>query len=585
MARPLSARETLRLWVFPPVIPETEPARRRSRTLLFTAVATFAIATLLLGALIVVEPSTIWRRLGSIGVVAILSGIAVIAARNERYVLGGWVLTCGLILLVSIRAWTLDGLYSPVGALLVVLVLMEGVILGRGGSIGIAVTAAIALTVLYAGHQSGAIPVPAAQMAPVAVLLTLLLAIGLGFSLQVAIGNTFRFTLRRAENELAERRAAQRKLGERVKELSLLHHVAQATQRESGTDEAMLRDIVRMIPDAWQHPEVTTARITLDGFATTSPGWRETEWMQSTHFTSGGKTGTIDVAYTEVRPDADEGPFLKEERSLIDSVAEMVVAHLDSMRSRHELEELVTQRTTDLRAASDSLSASLAKLQELEGLRDDLVKMIVHDMRGLLLVVMANLEFAREGVEGQPRADIEDALGAAGAVNKMANTLLDVSRLEEGKMPLTLVPCDLTDLLASAAKALGALDTSRTLFVATSAPLIAACDAELIRRVIDNLVGNAIKHTPSGGTMRLEATRANGLVRVAISDQGPGVPAEASRRIFEKFGSTRKRGENAMHSAGLGLAFCKLAVEAHGGTIGVEPAEPRGSVFAFEIPA
>lgn len=585
MARPRSLLQTLRLWVFPPTIPETEPARRRSRTLRFTAVATLVIAALTLGALVAAEPFSAWRRLGSLIVVAVLCGVAFAAGRKERYELGGWILTGGLILLVTIRAWPLGGLFSSVGPFYVVLVLMGGVILGRRGSIGITLATAAAALALYAGHRAGSIATPALGVTPMGMLLSLLMAILLSFSLQVAIGNTFRFTLRRAEAELAERKAAQHDLGERVKELGLLHHVAQATQRESSSDEAMLRDIVRMMPEAWQHPDVTVARISFGATIAASPGWRETPWMQSTQFVSGDRAGSIDVAYTEERPAADEGPFLNEERALLDSVAEMVVAHLDSMRSRHELENLVAKRTAELREASATLSVSLARLQELEGLRDDLVKMIVHDMRGLLLVVMANLEFARTEVEGQPKSDIDDALGAANEVNKMANTLLDVSRLEEGKMPMTVASCDLAEVLRSAAATLGALDSSRVIEVVCTDPVTAECDRELIRRVIDNLVGNAIKHTPSGGRVRLDALRRNGQVRVTIADEGAGVPEDARTRIFEKFGSVRKRGENSMHSAGLGLAFCRLAVEAHKGRIGVEPGVPRGSVFYFEIPS
>jgi signal transduction histidine kinase len=582
MARPRSARETLRLWVFPPTIPETEPARRRSRTLRFTSIATLTIGVVMLGALMVAEPSTVGRRLGTLAVVALLCGIAFAAGKREQYILGGWILTGGLILLVTVRAWSLGGLYSPVASLYLVFVLMGGVILGRSGSVGIALTCAVAATVLYAGHRSGSIPVPALDFSPGGVLLTIVMAILLSFSLQVMIGNTFRYTLRRAENELAERRVAQHKLGERVKELGLLHHVAQATQRQSISDEALLRDIVAMMPEAWQYPEVTAARITLDDFAVASPGWRETDWMQSTQFVSGGKTGSISVVYTEQRPEADEGPFLREERSLIDSVAEMVVVHLDSMRSRHELEDLVAKRTAELREASASLAASLAKLQELEALRDDLVQMIVHDMRGQLLVVMANLEFARDAVHGQPKADINDALAAANGVNTMANDLLDVSRLEEGKMPISKEPTNLTELVAGVRVAVGAMDSTRSIH-ASDTLVFANCDAALIRRVLQNLVGNAIKHTPAGGTIRLDVSLRGPRVRVSVQDEGPGVPADSRDRIFQKFSAARK--DSKYHSAGLGLAFCRLAVEAHGGTIGVEQAEPRGSIFSFEIPA
>jgi K+-sensing histidine kinase KdpD len=106
----------------------------------------------------------------------------------------------------------------------------------------------------------------------------------------------------------------------------------------------------------------------------------------------------------------------------------------------------------------------------------------------------------------------------------------------------------------------------------------------LVRRVLENLVSNGIKHTPQGSALAIEVTSRPGRVRVAVRDEGEGVPIEARQRIFEKFGSVAVRKDSTYHSVGLGLAFCKLAIEAHGGTIGVEHATPRGSIFAFELP-
>jgi signal transduction histidine kinase len=107
----------------------------------------------------------------------------------------------------------------------------------------------------------------------------------------------------------------------------------------------------------------------------------------------------------------------------------------------------------------------------------------------------------------------------------------------------------------------------------------------LVRRVLENLISNGIKHTPTGGKLRIVIRTNSGTVRVAVHDEGPGVPLAARQRIFEKFGAITTRREQSYHSVGLGLAFCKLAIEAHGGSIGVEAAVPRGSVFWFELPS
>jgi signal transduction histidine kinase len=115
-------------------------------------------------------------------------------------------------------------------------------------------------------------------------------------------------------------------------------------------------------------------------------------------------------------------------------------------------------------------------------------------------------------------------------------------------------------------------------------PVVAAIDADLIRRVIANLAGNALKFSPRGGEVRLSVTRASTGAEIRVSDKGDGIPPEYHQRIFEKFIQVKGAGAPAVRSSGLGLAFCKLAVEAHGGTIGVESRVGQGSTFVVRLP-
>jgi len=102
--------------------------------------------------------------------------------------------------------------------------------------------------------------------------------------------------------------------------------------------------------------------------------------------------------------------------------------------------------------------------------------------------------------------------------------------------------------------------------------------------VIANLVGNAIKFTPASGRIRVAVQGSDGGVRVSVSDTGPGIPPEFHDKIFEKFGQVEAARQGAKHSSGLGLTFCKFAVEAHGGSIGVESVVGQGSTFWFVVP-
>jgi PAS domain S-box-containing protein len=362
-----------------------------------------------------------------------------------------------------------------------------------------------------------------------------------------------------------------RALRERVKELDLLHKVAQLQQRADLPDPELLRQVVRLMPEAWQHPECCEARIAHAGTEVSTPGWRDSPWKQSADFATSAGPGRIEVVYTQPRPGAAEGPFLAEERALLESLAEMLARHLELRRHQRDLEELVATRTAELR--------------QLERLRDDLVHMVVHDMRTPLTVLMMRLEQLRSQVGPGPERLLDGAVRGAAAVSQMANALLDVSRLEEGKMPLERAPCDLSRLASEVRNALVPLDAGRAIVLHCPAPVTLACDGGLVRRVIENLVSNGVKHTPDGGVLRLSVEALPGRARIAVQDEGPGVPTEARQRIFEKFGTVAARRDDSYHSAGLGLAFCKLAVEAHGGAIGVDSVQPHGSLFWVELPA
>ncbi len=242
-----------------------------------------------------------------------------------------------------------------------------------------------------------------------------------------------------------------------------------------------------------------------------------------------------------------------------------------------------TLRTT--RSDLTRLEQDHEKLQSLEQLRHDLVHMVVHDMRSPLVVLGASLRFLQQDVtDAAMLEDLREAARAASQVNRMANDLLDVTRLEEGKLPLQAQPIELVALAGQVQASLAVLDPARRIDVAALTPVLVLCDPDLIRRVIENLVGNAIKHTPAGGHICISVERRGAVARVAVHDEGPGIPPAARSQVFEKFGGITARQARGFHSAGLGLAFCKLAVEAHGGTIGVDAGIPAGSVFWFELP-
>ena len=242
-----------------------------------------------------------------------------------------------------------------------------------------------------------------------------------------------------------------------------------------------------------------------------------------------------------------------------------------------------------LRKLHSELEAQYRKLQDLEQLRDSLVHMLVHDLRSPLTGISAYLQMSREriGELGDPQldADFEEMGRSVAQLTDMVSDVLDVSRFEAGAMPLQPAPLDLRTVVAEAVSALGRARHAAVAVDGGQEPVAAVADPEVIRRVVTNLVGNAVKFTPRGGQVRVEVVTGSSGPEVRVRDTGPGIPPELHERIFEKFGQANGNGKPRVRSSGLGLAYCKLAVEAHGGRIGVVSATGEGSTFWFSLPS
>lgn len=228
--------------------------------------------------------------------------------------------------------------------------------------------------------------------------------------------------------------------------------------------------------------------------------------------------------------------------------------------------------------------------REVEQLRQDLTDMLVHDMRG----PMGNLVNAintiplvlGEPPPNSPIAQLADiALRSGQQMQDLIDSMLDVSRLEQQEVPLnrTRGPVDvLMRVVEDQLSSMAVAKQVKLSFKVQGKLPVPWIDQEMIRRVLVNLVINAIKYSPRQGKVDVVAREQDGLINFSVSDQGPGVPPEYQRRIFDKF--TRVQFKNGPSGVGLGLAFCRLAVEAHGGRIWVESMPGQGSTFIFTLP-
>jgi signal transduction histidine kinase len=244
-----------------------------------------------------------------------------------------------------------------------------------------------------------------------------------------------------------------------------------------------------------------------------------------------------------------------------------------------------------LKGATEALEESLRRLRELQKVRDDLMNMIVHDLKTPLTSVLATLEMARDGDFGaltQPQARaLSDAEGKAEDLLALIEDLLEVARIEERTISLRPEAIAPAALLAEIVHDWGLRfqqeRATATVDVADDAPVIWA-DKALLKRVLSNLVQNAVTHT--AGPVHLAFTARpdpNGIL-FTVADDGPGIPSEYQEIIFRKFERVRAANAPRVRSSGLGLTFCRLAVESHGGRIWVKSAEGKGSTFYVQLP-
>lgn len=255
----------------------------------------------------------------------------------------------------------------------------------------------------------------------------------------------------------------------------------------------------------------------------------------------------------------------------IEEVQARVQTHLQLRRQRIQLEE------------------NFQRLQSLERMRDSLTHMIVHDMRSPLMSIGGYLELVQVfEAGGLTPAGLEYVAKSRANVTRlirMADEMLTVSRLEAGALPLNRSPLDLAVLLRETTAAVDHIGNPKRIHLDISVPdATVSADRELLGRVLQNLLNNALKFSPAGSPVNVTLRPIQRGLLVQVTDQGPGIPPGCEGTIFQKFGQLDRASKRS--GTGLGLAFCKLVVEAHGGQIGVAPvpAPESGSCFWFSLP-
>lgn len=326
----------------------------------------------------------------------------------------------------------------------------------------------------------------------------------------------------------------------------------------------------------------------------------DTRWLQTAQpspLFAEGSSIAAPIQYRDQRYGvialAHEQPARFDARSLelLTSFAEMAGVALYNA----SLLETAHAREAGFRQLAERVQHERAERQVTERLRHDLSAMTYHDMRGPLQNIQTSLSGLERVIERREPQLINEfvgiAMGSARQISRMVKGLLDIERMEQGRSILNRSRTTAFKLVSEAVTLLRPLaaDADQNLDYEVSDDLpVLSIDADMVARVISNLAENALKHTPSGGSICVSATQEIDPVTeepaliVRVADSGQGIPPHLIDQIFDKY--VRVKYQDAPSGVGLGLAFCRLAVEAHGGRIWVESELGVGSVFIFTLP-
>ena len=413
------------------------------------------------------------------------------------------------------------------------------------------------------------------------------LGVGILLALLAALAIHFAQKSRLRAKEIARHRLYLEKLvderthelKERVKELQCLYaaHIVMADADKSI--ESILQEVAERLPETWQYPAVACARITFEDQDHRTSVFREAgDVLSAPIFVGGNELGRIEVRYLEPRPVADEGPFLREEREVLDNLAATIGLFVERRRAveelrrhRDDLEELVAERTKELQRSNKEL--------------EQFAYVASHDLQEPLRMVASYVQLIQRRYGGKldEEADefIEYAVDGANRMQKLINDLLVFSRVRTRGEEFQETNCE--EVLESALGNLRmAIQESGSVVTHDPLPVVSADRTQLVQ-LFQNLIGNAIKFRSDDHPKIHVSAQENGREWVfSVRDNGIGFDPEHKERIFVIFQRLHSRGKYP--GTGIGLAVCKRIVERHVGSIWVESAPGQGSTFYFTIP-
>jgi len=355
-------------------------------------------------------------------------------------------------------------------------------------------------------------------------------------------------------------------LRERIKELTCLYDIAQIASQPDKSLEYILQGIVKVLPSAWQYPEVTLARLVLDDVSYATGDFPASCQKQSADvFVNGKPRGFIEIGYEEQKPDLDEGPFLKEERSLLNEVARQTAFIIERKQAEEDRLKLHGQlRHADRLATVGMLAAGVA-----------------HELNEPLGNILGFAQLAKKcsEVPVSVKQDIEKIEKASLHAREIIQKLLVFARQvrpEKKQVNLNEVVEDGLYFFKARCSKEG-IELVCNLY--QNLPEIFA-DPVQLNQVLVNLVVNALQSMSGAGRITVQTQFYDHNVCLVVEDTGPGMNKEVIDKIFVPFFTTKDVGQGT----GLGLPVVHGIVTAHGGSINVESNVGRGTRFEIRLP-
>jgi PAS domain S-box-containing protein len=389
-------------------------------------------------------------------------------------------------------------------------------------------------------------------------------------------------------------------LGERVKELNCLFGISTLIERQDLSWGELFQGIVNLIPPAWQYPETTCARAILEGEEFRTENFRETIWRQTHSITvHGDRIGTVEVFYLEERAEADEGPFLQEERSLLNAMAERLGRVLERKRAEEDLQDAydhlemqVKLRTAELAKANEELRNEIAERKRMEeALRNSSEKLksfaysVIHDLKspsiGIYGLTESLHKHYRDILDEKGRSYCDQILKASVHIAALIEKI--TVYIESKESPLKIEETNTKEIFQIIRDEFSPRLTIRQIeWLEPETLANIKADRLSMLRVFRNFVDNALKYGGEAlSEIRIGYEESDEFHTFFVRDDGAGISGGDYEKIFGLF--RREETSKAIEGAGLGLAIVRELAERHRGRVWAEPGRQKGTTFYISV--